>query len=51
MWNGVNAFYDDGDWITWTEINSHLDKLEFEAQFPDLDVDLVPTFQKLLAGL
>jgi len=44
-----NAIYDDGEWITWTEINSHLEKLEFETQFPDLDVDLVQTFQNLLA--
>ena len=49
MWNDDNAIYDDGEWITWTEINSHLEKLEFKAQFPDLDVDLVPTFQNLLA--
>lgn len=49
MWNEDNAIYDDGEWITWTEINSHLDRLEFEALFPNLDVDLVPIFQDLLA--
>ncbi|MFO1255188.1 MAG: hypothetical protein U1E37_05905 [Sphingomonadaceae bacterium] len=49
MWNPDNAIYDDGEWITWTEINSHLERLEFEARFPDLDVDLVPIFQDLLA--
>lgn len=49
MWNDDNAIYDDGEWITWTEINSHLARLEFEAQYPDLDVALVPIFQKLLA--
>lgn len=48
MWNSDNAIYDDGEWITWTEINSHLERLEFEARFPELDVDLVPIFQKLL---
>jgi hypothetical protein len=48
MWNDDNAIYDDGEWITWTEINSHLERLEFEARFPDLDVDLVPVFQDLL---
>lgn len=48
MWNDDNAIYDDGEWITWTEINSHLDRLEFEAAFPNLDVDLVPIFQQLL---
>ena len=48
MWNDDNAIYDDGEWITWTEINSHLDRLEFQARFPNLDVDLVPIFQGLL---
>jgi len=48
MWNDDNAIYDDGEWITWTEINSHLARLEFEARFPDLDVDLVPIFGALL---
>ena len=49
MWNEDNAIYDDGEWITWTEINTHLARLEFEARFPNLDVDLVPIFQDLLA--
>ncbi len=48
MWNDDNAIYDDGEWITWTEINSHLDRLEFEAAFPSLDVELVPIFQRLI---
>ena len=48
MWNDDDAIYDDGEWITWTEINSHLDRLEFEHRFPHLDVDLVPIFQDLL---
>jgi len=49
MWNDDNAIYDDGEWVTWTEINSHLERLEFQAQYPELEVDLVPVFQKLLA--
>lgn len=49
MWNEDNAIYDDGEWITWDEINSHLDRLELQARFPNLDVDLVPIFQGLLA--
>ncbi len=49
MWNDDNAIYDDGEWITWAEINSHLERLEFEARFPDLEADLVPIFQSLLS--
>lgn len=48
-WNDDNAFYEDGEWVTWTEINSHLEQLEFQADHPDLDVELVLIFQKLLA--
>lgn len=48
LWNNDNAIYDDGEWITWTEINSHLERLEFEARFPELKVELVPIFQGLL---
>ena len=47
-WND-NAICDDGEWITWDEINSHLDRLEFKARFPNLDIDFVPVFQSLLA--
>lgn len=50
MWNDENAIYDDGEWITWTEINSHLERLEFQNRFAHLDVDLVSIFQKLLAA-
>ena len=49
MWNPDNAIYDDGEWITWSEINSHLERLEFEARYPNLDVELAPIFQKLLS--
>ncbi|GAA0674130.1 hypothetical protein FHT00_001425 [Sphingomonas insulae] len=49
LWNDDNAIYDDGEWITWDEINSHLERLEFEACFPNLDADLVPIFKSLLA--
>ena len=34
---------------TWTETNTHLARLESEARFPNLDVDLVPIVQDLLA--
>ena len=49
-WNSDNAIYDDGDWVTWTEINSHLDLLEAKARHPNLSVELLPVFQSLLAA-
>ena len=50
MWNDDNAIYDDGEWITWTEINSHLERLEFQARYPTIEVELVPIFQDLLSA-
>ena len=49
-WDPDHAIYDDGEWITWTEINSHLALLEARARYPDLPVELVPVFQSLLAA-
>ena len=48
MWDDDNAIYDDGEWITWTGINSHLARLEFQHRFPHFDPELVPIFQDLL---
>ena len=55
-----NAFWDDGEWISWdtfgTEFDdqeSHLAQLEREAElklrFPKADISLIPCFQDLLA--
>ncbi len=49
MWNDDNAIYDDGEWITWTEINSHLARQEIAARYPNADVQIVQVFEDLLA--
>ena len=48
MWNDDNAIYDDGEWITWTEINGHLARQELQAQYPEADIELIPIFESLL---
>ncbi|MCW1401602.1 hypothetical protein OKA06_04410 [Novosphingobium sp. MW5] len=48
MWNDDNAIYDDGEWITWTEINSHLERQELQAEYPNADIELIPIFEQLL---
>ncbi len=48
MWNDDNAIYGDGEWITWTEINSHLERLELKASCPGADIDLMAIFKRLL---
>ena len=49
MWNEDNAIYDDGEWITWTEINGQLARQELQADYPLADIDLIPIFESLLA--
>jgi hypothetical protein len=49
MWNDDNAIYDDGEWITWTEINGHLARQEMAAQYPNADIEIVQVFEDLLA--
>lgn len=49
MWNDDNAIYDDGEWITWTEINSHLAQQELKARYPNADLELIPVFESLLS--
>jgi hypothetical protein len=43
-----NAVWDDGEWISWASINSHLERLELQARFPNADVSLVPIYEELL---
>jgi hypothetical protein len=44
-----NAIWDDGEWVGWDEINSHLGRLELRERFPNADLELIPIFQDLLA--
>lgn len=48
-WNDDNAIYDDGEWVTWTEITSHLARQELEAQYPNAEIELIPVFEDLLS--
>ena len=43
-----NAIWDDGEWVSWTEITSHLERLELEAQYPNANIDLIPLFNDML---
>lgn len=44
-----NAIWDDGEWISWENINSHLAILELQALYPNADVSLIPIFEDLLS--
>lgn len=49
MWNDDNAIYDDGEWITWTEINSHLARQELQIRYPNAEIELIPVLEDLLS--
>ncbi len=42
------AFYDDGEWITWSEIDEHLQVQEWDAKYPNGIRSLIPYFEDLL---
>lgn len=43
-----NAFWDDGEWITWDEINEQIQYKEWRARYPNADLTLVAVFENLL---
>jgi hypothetical protein len=43
-----SAFYDDGEWITWDEINEQIQYKEWRARYPHADLSIVSIFENLL---
>lgn len=43
-----NAFWDDGEWVTWDEIDQQIQYKEWRARYPNADLSLVSIFQSLL---
>ncbi|MBX7456670.1 hypothetical protein K3152_00270 [Qipengyuania sp. 1NDH17] len=43
-----NAIWDDGEWVSWTEINQQIAYKEWGAKYPNADRSLVPIFEDLL---
>lgn len=48
MWNDDNAIYDDGEWITWSEINEQIEYKEWRARYPNADLSVVSVFESLI---
>lgn len=42
------AFYDDGEWVTWSEINDHLRSQEWAAKYPNSIRSMIPYYENLL---
>ncbi|NNJ75152.1 MAG: hypothetical protein HKP56_08325 [Anderseniella sp.] len=43
-----NAIWDDGEWISWDEINEQIQYKEWRAKYPNGKLSLVPIFEQLL---
>lgn len=43
-----NAIWDDGEWISWHEINQQIQYKEWGAKYPNADRALIPIFEQLL---
>ena len=43
-----NAIWDDGEWVSWDEINQQLQYKEWGAKYPNADRALIPIFEDLL---
>lgn len=44
-----NAIWDDGEWISWDEINQQLEYKERGAKYPNADRSLIPIFENLIS--
>jgi len=45
-----NAIWDDGEWISWDEINEQIQYKEWRARYPNADLSLVPIFESLIGA-
>jgi len=43
------AFYDDGEWITWSEIDEQLRYKEWGAKYPNAIRSMIPYFEDLIS--
>ncbi|MCV0416593.1 MAG: hypothetical protein K5831_17160 [Brevundimonas sp.] len=43
-----NAIWDDGEWVSWDEINQQIQYKEWRARYPNADLSLVPIFESLI---
>lgn len=43
-----NAFWDDGEWVSWDEIEEQIEHKEWRARYPNADLSIVSVFQKLV---
>lgn len=43
-----NALWDDGEWVSWDDINQQIQYKEWGAKYPNADRSLIPYFEQLI---
>lgn len=43
-----NAVWDDGEWVSWDDINQQIQYKEWRAKYPKGDMALIPIFEDLI---
>ena len=43
------AFYDDGEWVTWSDIDEQLRHKEWGAKYPNAIRSMIPYFEDLIS--
>ena len=44
-----NAIWDDGEWVSWDDINQQIQYKEWGAKYPKADRSLIPYFEQLIS--
>ena len=44
------GIWDDGEWISWDEINGQLYEQELKSEFPEADIEIIQIFTDLVDG-
>lgn len=44
-----DSVWDDGEWVSWHEINEQIQYKEWRARYPNADIELVPIFEQLIS--
>ena len=43
-----NAFWDDGEWVSWDDIDQQIQYKEWRARYPGADLSIVSVFRNLI---
>lgn len=44
-----DSIWDDGEWVSWDEINQQIQDKEWRAKYPNADILLIPIFEQLIS--